>query len=207
MEKQKTKSANKTVYIDHWLTWYGEPNNDGVTATQLPDGRWECELKLPLINQTVKSVAKTAANAMENASNKAIPFVEKYLSVHPEINFISRSLIHHYEFYVDESGTTNFKRNAEYSKKISDDMLKMQLECTKAMEKAVKRIQRINGNSKNLFVQVIDKSFFEEDDTIEDIQRKINRKLFGDSCDWFICWQTTSIIDNCVVAVGHIMED
>ena len=152
MEKQKTKSANKTVYIDHWLTWYGEPNNDGVTATQLPDGRWECELKLPLINQTVKSVAKTAANAMENASNKAIPFVEKYLSKHPEINFISRSLIHHYEFYVDESGTTNFKRNAEYSKKISDDMLKMQLECTKAMEKAVKRIQRINGNSKNLFV-------------------------------------------------------
>jgi len=207
MKKQKAKSANKTVYIDHWLTWYGEPRNDGVTATQLSDGRWVCEIKLPLINQTIKSVAKTAANAMENASNKAIPLVEQYLLEHPDIKFISKSLIHHYEFYTDEDGITNFRRNPEYSKKNSNDLLKMQLECSKAMAKAVNRIKRVNGTNKNLFVQVIDKSFFGEDDTIEDIQRKINRKLFGDSSDWFICWQATSIIDNCVIAVGHIMED
>ena len=63
----------------------------------------------------------------------------------------------------------------------------------------------------DIFKQKNPKAIFsvvnEEDDTIEDIQRKINQKLFGDSCDWFICWQTTSIVDNCVVAVGHIMED
>lgn len=208
VRKTKMKqSANKTVYIDNWFTWYGEPQNDGVTATQLPSGRWICELNLPLINQTVKSVAKTAANAMENASNKAIPLLDKYLSEHPEISFISKSLIHHYEFYVDENGITNFRRNPEYSRKISDDLLKMQLECAKAMEKAVTRIKRANGTDKNLFVQVIDKSFFKDDDTTKDIQRKISDKLLAGTIGKLVSWQTTTIVGNCVVAVGYVMED
>lgn len=99
------------------FTYFGEPNNDGVTATQLPDGRWICKLELPLINQTVKSVANSAANAMENASKKAIPLVDEYLSKHPEIKFVSKSLFHHHEFYTDESGFTGFQRNPEYRKK------------------------------------------------------------------------------------------
>ena len=206
MKKQKAKSANKTVYIDHWFTWYGEPNNDGVTATQLPNGKWMCKLELPLINQTVKSVASTAANAMENASNKAIPLVDKYLLEHPETTFVPRSSIHHYEFCVDELGITGFKRNAKYSKKIKDDLLKMQLECTKAMEKAVNKIKRVNGSNKNLFVQVIDRSFFKENDTIEDIQRKITDKLLDGTCNYFVLWQATTIVDNCVIAIGDIVE-
>lgn len=83
----------------------------------------------------------------------------------------------------------------------------MQLECAKAMEKAVNRIKRVNGTDKNLFVQVIDKSHFEDCDTLEDIQRKIRHKLMGDTSDWYIDWLTTSIVDNCVIAVGYIMED
>ena len=207
MKNQKPKSANKTVYIDYWLTWFGKPNNDGVAATQLPSGRWVCEIELPLINQTVKSVAKSPENAMESASSKAIPLVDKYLSEHPETEFISKSIIHHYEFYTDEYGFTGFRRNPEYRKKESDHLLKAQLECAKAIEKAVSKIKRINGTDKNLFVQAIDKSFFDKDDTIEDIQRKIRYKLLGETSDRFISWQATSIVGNCVVAVGYIMED
>ena len=151
MKNQKSKSANKTVYIDHWLTWFGESNNDGVTATQLPDGRWMCEIELPLINKTVKSVARSPENATENASSKAIPLVDEYLSDHPETEFISKSIIHHYEFYTNEHGFIGFRRNPEYRRKTADSILKMQLECANAMKKAVKKIERINGTGKNLF--------------------------------------------------------
>ena len=207
MKKQKTKSANKTVYIDHWFSYYGEPHNDGVIATQLPNGKWVCELKLPLINQTVKSVANTAANAMENASSKAIPLVDEYLSEHPEITFIHKSLIHHYEFYTDENSQTGFRRNPEYRRKTGEQLLKTQLDCSKAVEKAVSRIKRINGSTKDLFIHVIDKSCFEDDDTIEDIQRKIRYKFLGETSDRFISWISTTISEGCVIAIGKIMED
>ena len=201
------QTANKTVYIDHWFTWYGEPNNDGVIATQLPNGKWVCELKLPLINQTVKSVASTAANAMENSSSKAIPLVEKYLSEHPDVTFISKSQIRHYEFYTDEHGFTGFRVNPEYRKKVGNGMLKKQLEAAKVLKRAVARIAKINGTDKNLFVQVVDKSLFDESDTTEEIQRKIRNKLLCETSDWHIVWQVTSVVGNCVIASGLIMED
>lgn len=207
MKNNQTKSANKTVYIDHWFVWYGEPNNDGVTATQLPNGKWVCELNLPLINQTVKSISSTAANAMENASNKAIPLVEQYLSDHPDIVFISRSSIRHYEFYTDELGETCFRENSEYRQRVGKKMAKMHADTAKTMEKAVAKIAKINGTDQGLFVQVIDKSYFKEDDTIEDIQRKIRYKMLGETSDYYIAWQATTIVGNSVIAIGYILED
>ena len=207
MKYQKAKSANKTVYIDHWFSYYGEPHNDGVIAAQLPDGKWVCELKLPLINKTVKSVATSAANAMENASSKAIPLVDKYLSEHPGVEFIDKFRIHHYEFYTDENGQTGFHRNPEYRRKTGEQLLKIQLDCSKAVEKAVSRIKRINGSTKDLFIHVIDKSYFEDDGTIEDIQRKIRYKFLGETSDRFISWISTTIAEDCVIAIGKIMED
>jgi len=80
-------------------------------------------------------------------------------------------------------------------------------ESSKAMEKAILRIKKVNGSVKNLFIQAIDKSFFEENDSIEDMQRKIRHKMLGDSSDWYISWISTSIVENCVVGVGYIWED
>lgn len=206
-KKINKQSANKTVYIDHWCTWYGDSQNDGVTATQLPNGKWLCEITLPVINQTVKSISSTAANAMENASKKAIPLVEQYLSEHPDTVFISRSSIRHYEFYTDELGETCFRENSEYRQRAGKKMAKMHADTAKAMEKAVAKIAKINGTDKGLFVQAIDKSYFKEDDTIKDIQRKIRYKMLGETSDYYIAWEATTIVGNSVIAVGYILED
>lgn len=207
MKNQKAKSANKAVYVDHWFLKFGELYNGGVAANQLPNGMWVCELNLPLIDKTVKAISKSAANAMANASEKATKIIKQYLNEHPDVKFLPVRHFHHYEFCTSESGFTGFQLNSEYRKKIVDDMLKRQLESTKAIEKAVAKIAKINGTDKDLFVQVIDKSYFNKDDTIEDIQRKIRRKMLGDTSDWYISWQVTSIQGNCVIAAGYIMED
>jgi hypothetical protein len=207
MKNQKTKSANKIVYVDEWLIQYGEPDSDGVMAEPLSDGRWVCEINIPLVDQTVKAVAKSAANAMANASDKALPLIEQYLSEHPKVTFLHKSLFHHYEFYIDKYGNTNIRRNPEYRKKEGQKDLEMRLACSKAIEKAVAKITKINGTDKDLFIQVIDKSWFDESDTIDDIQQKIRRKMLGDTSDWFIAWEVASIVGNCVIVVGHILED
>ena len=207
MKNQKPKSANKAVYVDHWFINYGEPRNDGINAKQLPNGMWVCELTLPLINETVKSVSKSEINAMANTADKATKLITKYLVSHPEIKYRPLTSFRHYEFFTDELGYTGFRMNPEYRSKVGNDLLKMQLESTKAIEKAITKIAKINGTDKNLFVQVIDKSYFDKDDTIEDIQRKINHKMLGDSCDLYISWQVTSFAGNCVIAAGYIRED
>ena len=202
------KSANKTAYIDLWLTLNGEPHNDGVTATQLPNGKWVCEINLPLVNQIVKSVAPTEINAMANASEKAVPLVEKYLSEHPEVKFRDRSTVRHYEFFTDEFGYAGFKLNSEYRKRCGEEQLKIKLESSKALEKAVAKIKRINGDDENLFVQVIDRRFLADANaSIEEIQYNIYEKMVSQFCDYHISWVTTSVVDNYVIAVGYIFRD
>ena len=200
------QSANKTVYIDNWFTWYGEPNNDGVIATQLPSGKWACELRLPLINQTVKSISSTAANAMENASSKAIPLVEKYLSEHPNVTFLSRTQIQHYEFYTDESGFTGFRVNPEYRRRQGNVMLNKHLKSTKVVEKAIAKIKTIAGNEKGLFIQLIDRALFSDSATIDEIQTIISSHVLDGLSQTMISWAMCTIAGNSVIAIGYTME-
>ena len=203
----KKQTANKIVYIDHWFIMYGEPNSEEVAANKLPNGKWLCEIKLPLINQTVKSVSATEINAMVNASEKAYPLINKYLSEHPDVEFPKLSSFRHYEIETDENGDAMVRINSEYRKAVGDKMLKKQLEAIKALEKAVSKITKSCGDDKNLFVQVIDKSFFGKDDTLDDIQRKIRHKMLGETSDWYIDWKVMTITGNHVLAVGYILED
>ena len=206
MEKQK-KSANIAAYVDSYFRWQGDPTTEGVTAKQLPNGKWLCELNLPVIDKIVKSTSKTATNAMANASKKAAILIDQYSLDHPETHIMSKSYFHHFVFYVDEHGQTGFRRSPEYLEKQDKKRLKESQDCSKAFEKAVSSIPKIKGTNKDLFVQIIDKSWFGEDDSIEDMQRKISRKMLGDTSDWYISWVSTTISGNSVIAIGYILED
>ncbi len=52
MEKtNKTFKANKIAYVERWIMHYRKDNNyDGIEAKRLPNGKWLCEIELPLIN-------------------------------------------------------------------------------------------------------------------------------------------------------------
>ena len=207
MEKQTIKTANKIVYVGHWLLLNGDDSQkDGVTASQMPNGRWVCEIEIPLVNQMVKATSSSEINAMLNASEKAYLLIKKYLNEHPEVKFFKMTDFRHYEISIDENGYAMIQTNSEYRKKRGDEIVRMQVDVAKAMERAVAKIKKVNGTDKNLFVQVIDKSFFKEDDTIKDMENKIADRLLNGNANWFVSWQSTTIVGNCVVAIGHIME-
>ena len=207
MKKQQNKTANKIVYIDRWLLLHGDNNQvDGVAASQKQNGRWVCKISLPLVNQDVKATSATEINAMLNASEKAYTALKKYLGEHPEVKFFKISDFRHYEIYTDERGYVGIQTNGEYRKKRGEEIAKMNAESLKALEKAITRIKKINGTDKDLFVQVMDKRFFREDDTLEEIQNKIADRLLNGNMNWFVSWQSTTIVGNCVVAIGYIME-
>ena len=84
--KKKNKSAPTMMWVEYWVE-HVDPSQDmfEIWADALPNGKWKCEIELPLINKTVKSIATTQVNAMKNASDKAAKLINEYMKEHPEL--------------------------------------------------------------------------------------------------------------------------
>ncbi len=92
----QTKIAKIETRRDDKLRWVCtyldslpfDPSGDDFeeSSIKLPDGRWLCQLKLPLINKTVKTIGKTETNALYGTARKAAKLIDEYIAEHPEIN-------------------------------------------------------------------------------------------------------------------------
>ena len=204
MEKtNKTFKANKIAYVNRWVMHFGKDKKfDGVKANQLTDGRWLCQIELPLINQTIEAVATTEINAMLNAADKATRLIKHYLENNPDVKWIPLSKFRHWEIEMCEHGFVSLHLNSEYSKKMGQEMLKIQQESIKAVKKAISRIKNVNNSDKDLFIQVLDKSLFNENDTNDDIYKKIFNVLY-EQHNIFVSSLECDIENNHVIVIGY----
>ena len=62
---KKNKSATTMMWVEYWVE-HVDPSQDmfEIWADALPNGKWKCEIELPLINKTVKSIATTHVETM-----------------------------------------------------------------------------------------------------------------------------------------------
>ena len=204
MEKtNKTFKANKIAYVERWVMHFGKDKEyDGVEANQLPNGKWLCEIELPLINLTVKASSVTEINAMLNAADKATRAIKQYLENNPEVKWIPLSKFRHWEIEMGEHGFVSLHLNSEYRKKSGQEMLRMQQESIKAVKKAISRIKRINGSDKDLFIQVLDRSLFDKDATNDDIYKKIFDTMY-EQHNVFVSSIDCDTENNHVIVVGY----
>lgn len=59
-------------------------------------------------------------------------------------------------------------------------MMKMTNDSLETVKKTINKIAKINGTSKNLFIQVLDQSLFDDDKIIEEIMHEVNDKIEND---------------------------
>ena len=175
---------------------------DGVEANKLPNGKWLCEIELPLINLTVKASSVTKINAMLNAADKATRVIKQYLENNPDVRWIPLSKFRHWEIEMGEHGFVSLHLNSEYRKKSGQEMLRMQQESIKAVKKAISRIKRINGSDKDLFIQVLDRSLFDKDATNDDIYKKIFDTMY-EQHNVFVSSIDCDTENNHVIVVGY----
>ncbi len=199
----KTLKANKIAYVERWVMHFNKDREYyGVEAKQLPNGKWLCEINLPLVEQTVKALALTEINAMINASNKATKTIKQYLEDHPEVKWIPLSKFRHWEIEKDEYGYVTMHLNSEYRKKGGEQLLKIQQESIKAVKRAISRIKRVNGTDRNLFIQVLDRSLFDEESTNDEIYKKVFDTLY-DQHNIFVDSIDCSSDSNHIIVVGY----
>lgn len=176
------KNANNIMWVEYWIQKAHPSFKDyELTAEKYDDHRWICEIELPLINKTVKSISEKEVNAMFNASEKAAKLINEYMNNHPELEIINSFKGKRWEINGDENGKfLSMGMSKAWREEQGKQMMKMTNDSLEAVKKATKKIAKINGTSKNLFIQVLDQSLFDSEKTIEEIMHEVNDKIKND---------------------------
>ena len=205
MENQQfKKNANNIMWVEYWIR-KAHPSFEEyeLYAERYDDYRWICEIKLPLINKTVKSISEKEVNAMLNASEKAAKLINEYMKEHPELVIRNSFKGKRWEIVSDENGKfLSMGMSSAWRREQGKQMEKMTKDSLEAVKKAIKRIAKINGTSKNLFIQVLDQSLFDEDKPIRDIMYEVNDKIENDyhMTNMTVCYDKDG---DSVIVVGY----
>ena len=205
MENQQfKKNANNIMWVEYWIR-KAHPSFEEyeLYAERYDDYRWICEIELPLINKTVKSISEKEVNAMLNASEKAAKLINEYMKEHPELVIKNSFKGKRWEIVSDETGKfLSMGMSSAWRREQGKQMEKMTKDSLEAVKKAIKRIAKINGTSKNLFIQVLDQSLFDEDKPIRDIMYEVNDKIENDyhMTNMTVCYDKDG---DSVIVVGY----
>lgn len=167
------------MWVEYWIR-KAHPSFEEyeLFAEKFDDCRWICEIKLPLINKTVKSISEKEVNAMLNASTKAAKLIDEYMKDHPELKIINRFKGKRWEIVSDETGKfISMGMSNAWRRELGKQMEKMTEDSLKTIKKAIKKLAKINGTSKNLFIQVLDQSLFDDNMTVKEILKEVNDKI------------------------------
>lgn len=192
------------MWVEYWIRKANSSLKYYIlTAEKYDDYRWICEIELPLINKTVKSISEKEVYAMLNASEKAAKLIDEYMNNHPELEIINRFKGKRWEINGDENGKfLSMEMNKAWREELGKQMMKMTRDSLEAVKKAIKKIAKINGTSKNLFIQVLDQSLFDDHKTIEEIMHEINDKIENDyhMSNMTVCYDKDG---DSVIVVGY----
>ena len=205
MEKQQfKKNANNIMWVEYWIR-KAHPSFEEyeLYAEKYDNYRWICEIELPLINKTVKSISEKEVNAMLNASEKAAKLINEYMKEHPELVIKNSFKGKRWEIVSDENGKfLSMGMSSAWRREQGKQMEKMTRDSLETVKKAIKKLAKINGTSKNLFIQVLDQSLFDEDKPIRDIMYEVNDKIENDyhMTNMTVCYDKDG---DSVIVVGY----
>ena len=100
---------------------------------------------------------------------------------HPELRIINKFKGKRWEIVSDETGKfLSMGMSSAWRREQGKQMEKMMKDSIETVKKAIKKLAKINGTSKNLYIQVLDQSLFDEDKSIQDIMYEVNDKIEKD---------------------------
>ena len=192
------------MWVEYWIR-KAHPSFEEyeLYAERYDDYRWICEIELPLINKTVKSISEKEVNAMLNASEKAAKLINEYMKEHPELVIKNSFKGKRWEIVSDENGKfLSMGMSSAWRREQGKQMEKMTRDSLETVKKAIKKLAKINGTSKNLFIQVLDQSLFDEDKSIQDIMYEVNDKIENDyhMTNMTVCYDKDG---DSVIVVGY----
>ena len=206
--EMKNKNANTMMWVSYWIE-HVDPSIEcsEVWAEQQDNGKWRCDIDLPLINKVVTSISSTQVNAMKNASDRAAKLINEYMKNHPELKI--RNMFKGKEWTFEEDEYGNFRSAGLSERARAREEKQMQYimeESLKAVRKAIDRIKKVNGSDKGIFIQVMDKAIFGKDADKEKITLKI-WETFQKEYNYEIMGVNWAEFRDSVIAIGYTFPE
>ncbi len=176
IKERIVKKANKIRFVEDWIGHIKE--HDGlycVEAIQQDNGKWLCEIELPLVNKTVRATSSDEIRAMIRVADKATKLIQEHLKDNPDIKCRPLHTYRHWEVAYHKLGGVEIRLSKEYRETLSKGFQKANEETIKAIQKMMKRLAKINGSSKGMCVQIFDKELFGDNPNIDKIAIKLSK--------------------------------
>lgn len=122
---------------------------------------------------------------------------------YPELEIINNFKGKRWEINGDENGKfLSMGMSKAWREEQGKQTMKITSNSLETVKKAIKKIAKINGTSKNLFIQVLDQSLFDSDKTIEEIMHEVNDKIKNDyhMSNMAVCYDKDG---DSVIVVGY----
>lgn len=202
MEKIR-KNANNIMWVEYWIRKAHPSCADyELYAEKYDESRWICEIKLPLINKTVRSISDEEVKALLNASNKASKLIDEYMKEHPELEITNSYKSKRWEVTSDENGRVkSIGMSVEWRKRLGRQTQKKVELSAVTITKALEKINKINNTTEGLFVKAYDVKLF-GNKTGEEIDNQVyemTRKEYSESLN--TC--SISVGDDFVIVIGY----
>ena len=200
------QNANNIMWVEYWVRKaHPSYKNYELSAKRYDDHRWICEIRLPLIKKTVKSISDKEVNAMLNASEKAMKLINEYMKEHPEIKITNEFKNKHYEIRSDKTGKfISMGISSAYRKKLSQQMMKTMKSSIENINKGVEGFKKLYGTVDDFIVKVFDRQLF-KDKTEEEIKDQVHDILMSEF-SLILNISTIVVKEEYVVAMGYAVK-
>ena len=171
----KNKNANNMMWVEYWIGKL-DPHREviDIWGYEQPNGKWKCEIELPLIHKVVRSISKTQTGSMKNATDRAAKLINGYMKEHPECRIENKFKGKQYCFTEDEQGhVITVGLSEETEEAIVRKTRQIATESQKAIKTALQKIKKLNGSEEGVYIETILLSDIGEDATSEQINMRL----------------------------------
>ena len=166
------RNAYDIIRVESWVNYFCPSLEFQICAEPHLD-KWRCEIVLPRINKTIEAISDTECDAMLDAAKKARVLVEEYITVHPDKQY-DPDFGKDWELEQDNQGRfLGYIARNENGTIRTPESFKRSSACRRAIGFAIDKISNILGSTRGLFIQVLDKSLFDEKLTLSDIEQMV----------------------------------
>ncbi len=171
----KNKNANNMMWVEYWIGRF-DPHREviDIWGYEQPNGKWKCEIELPLIKKVIKAISKTQTGSMKNATDRAAKLINEYMKEHPECRIENKFKGKQYCFTEDEQGhviTVGLSEEAEQA--IMRKTIQIATESQKTIKTALEKIKKLNGSEEGVYIETIKLSDIGEDAASQQINMRL----------------------------------
>ena len=200
------QNANTLMWVEYWINHIDTSKEIVIYAEKLSNGKWKCEIDLPLIEKKITSVSTSQINAMKNASDRAAKLINKYMDDHPELQIKNMFKGKEWIFQEDRFGGVSCRLSQRARQSMDRTIERIASNSGDIVYKSIKRIEKATNTKNNIFIHAVDRKLLNDCEDNYEIAHKIT-EMFKQFYGVQIVGISWTFRDDYLIVVGYTFPE